>query len=294
MTWGGPFTAGLEQGVLALLGSKSSQTLLKVMPHSELMLACAGLVVALHAVPERLPLAGRVSGILGQVLSTIALNTLLASSTVQHDTALTCANLLSVYILTTVFLPHGALPETAQFLVVYNLSAALKGFQATGLAVAWAFAFVPHALPFIVKQDLVNLAQLVTVETWAVLLRAWLPTGLLLPTTLVLLYLCAPFVGAFPPLQRLYRFAVFAVSNDPQLQAAPPWIIASALWGLWQLEPDPVSKVLAANAGANLAVLTLLDALRFAMDNDPAPTLLALLVTIRIWEDLSSRASPPS
>lgn len=289
MAWRGSITAGLDQGVLALLGSKSSQALLKALPHSELLLACAGLVVALQTVPEHSPLTGRLAGILAQVLSTIALNTLLASAAVQADPALTCANLLSIYILTSVFLPGGSLPETAQYLVVYNLSLALEGFKASGLAVAWAFAYVPHALP-VIRADLVNLAQLITVETCAAWLRAWLPTGLLLPTTLILLYLCAPFIQAFPPLQRLYRFAVFAVSNDPQLHAVPSWLVASALWALWQLEPDPVSKSLAARAGVNVTVLAFLDALRFAMDNDPAPTLLALLITIRIWEDLSSPA----
>ena len=111
---------------------------------------------------------------------------------------------------------------------------------------------------------------------------------MLLPTTLILLYLCAPFLGVFPPLQRIYRFAVFAVSNDPQLITTPAWLIAAALWALWQLEPDPVSKVLAARAGTSVGVVALLDAMNFAMDNDPAPTLLGLLIVLRIWEGVSA------
>lgn len=288
MTWTGSLATGVDQGVLALLGSKSSRALLRLIPHSDLILVCASLGLAVHAIPARLPIAGRVSGIMGQVLFTVALNTVLASVSVERDTPLTCANLLSVFILTSVLLPHGALPETAQYLVVYNLSTALQGFKAAGLAVAWAFAFVPRVLPLI-RQDLAALAQLVTVETGAAWLRVWLPRGLLLPTTLVLLYLCAPFIAAFPPLQRLYRFAVFAVSNDPQLLPVPAWLIAVALWGLWQLEPDPVSKAFAALAGVNVAVLALLDGMRFAMDNDPAPTLLALLIAVRIWDEVGKR-----
>jgi hypothetical protein len=40
--------AGLEQNVVALLGSRSSQALLRLMPHADLALACVALVVALH------------------------------------------------------------------------------------------------------------------------------------------------------------------------------------------------------------------------------------------------------
>jgi hypothetical protein len=42
---------------------------------------------------------------------------------------------------------------------------------------------------------------------------------------------------------------------------------------------------LAAVAGINIGVLALLDAMRFAMDADPAPTLLALLVSVQILEE---------
>ena len=289
MTWVGSLATGIDQSVLALLGSKSSQALLRIIPHIDLILVCVSLGIVMHAVPARLPLSGRVSGIMGQVVLTVALNTLLASASVERDIPLTCANLLSVYILTSVFLPRGALPETAQYLVVFNLSSSLQGFKDTGLAVAWAFAFVPSAFPALLRGDMVSLAQLVTVETWSAWLRAWLPRGLLLPTALILLYLCAPFVNAFPPLQRLYRFAVFAVSNDPHFLLVPAWLVALALWGLWQLEPDAVSKAFAALAGVNVAVVALLDAMRFATDNDPAPTLIALLIIIRILDDVIRR-----
>jgi hypothetical protein len=288
MALAGSFISGVDQGVLALLGSKSTQALLRLIPFVDLILVCVCLGVAIHCGTHRLhlPVAGRLCGIMQQVLFTIALNTLLSNASVKRDPSLTCANLLGVYMLTRVFLPNGALPETAQYLVVFNLSTALQGFNAAGLAVAWAFAFVPHAFPW-VGHDLSGLAQLVTVETFTSWLRGWLATGLLLPTTLILLYLCAPFIQAFPPLKRLYRFAVFAVSNDPQLLIVPAWLLGFALWGLWQLEADQVSRTLAALAGVNVGVLALLDSMQFAMDNDPAPTLLALLITIRILDDLS-------
>ena len=285
MSWGGAFTTGLDQGVVTLLGSKTSVTLLKIVPHTELLLLCCGLIACLKAVSSGVPVIGRVSGVMAQVLNTIALNTLLSSATVQGDVPLTCANLLSIFFLTGVLVPHGSLPETAQYLVVYNLSAALQGFRVAGLSLAWALAFTSHVMP--VRQDLVQLAQLITTETVAAGLRSWLPPGLLLPTTLLLLYLCASFISVFPPLQRLYRFAVFAVSNDPQLLTIPAWLIAAALWALWQLEPDPVSKAWAAMAGANVGVIALLDAVNFTMNNDPAPTLLGLLIVLRIWEGVS-------
>ena len=289
MSLGSSFAAGVDQGILTLLGSKTSVSLLKIVPHTELLLLCSGLIACLKSVSSKLPIFGRISGVMAQVLNTIALNTLLSGATVEGDVPLTCANLLSIFFLTGGLMPHGSFPETAQYLVVYNLSTALEGFKAAGLSVAWAFAFVSHVMP--VKQDVVQLAQLVTTETVAAWLRAWLPPELLLPTTLILLYLCAPFLSVFPPLQRIYRFAVFAVSNDPQLITTPAWLIAAALWALWQLEPDPVSKVLAARAGTSVGVVALLDAMNFAMDNDPAPTLLGLLIVLRIWEGVSASNS---
>jgi hypothetical protein len=82
----------------------------------------------------------------------------------------------------------------------------------------------------------------------------------------------------------LRRFAVFAVSNDTQLHSVPPWIVAVLLWVGWNLDVDAVGKTFAAMAGANVAVLVMLDAIQFAMDNDPAPVLITLLVGIRILE----------
>ena len=290
-SWPGSLATGLDQGVLALLGSKSSQALLRLVPHHDLILVCACLASASNSVPGTTPLLARVSDILGQVRYTIALNTLLASVTVPGDTPLTCANLLFVFFLTSVLQPGGAVSDTAQYLLVYNLSAALRGFRESGLAVAWALAFTPRVIAM--RPDLSGLAQLVTVETSATWLRNWLPRGLLLPTALILLYLCAPFIHDYPPLQRLYRFAVFAVSNDPQLHDVPVSLVAVGLWGLWQLEPDPVSRSFAAIAGCNVAVLAVLDAARFAMDNDPAPTLFTLLLAIRIVEQAPRHTQGP-
>jgi hypothetical protein len=287
-----PLATGLEQGVLALLGSNSSQALLQVIPHSELALACLALFVILRETPPRLALFGRVSVAMAQVISTIALNTILEAAAVDGDPAMTVLNLMSIYIMAIRMLRDGILPETAQYLVVLNISKTLEGFNSTGLAVAWSFAIVPRTFLWD-WGDLTDLAQLVTVETWSTWFRSSLPSTLLLPSTLVVLYLSAPFIKEFPLLQRLFRFAVFAISKDRQLQQVPPWLLASGLWGIWQLETDAVAKSLAATAGTNAAVLALLDAMRFAMSNDPAPTLLALLVTIRIYEDVTQETKKP-
>jgi hypothetical protein len=63
--------------------------------------------------------------------------------------------------------------------------------------------------------------------------------------------------------------------------------VGSALWALWLADPDRIGRTFAATAGANVAVLVLLDSTQFAMDNDPAPVLIGLLVTIRILESQS-------
>lgn len=275
---------GLEQGVLALLGSKSTQALLRHAPSPpDLVLACCSVAALLRAVPPRAAVAGRISDVMAQVLSTVALNTVLQWVAAGTDAPLACAGLLGVFFLGQALDPDGQMALTAQYLLVSSLSAALQGFhRGEALAVAWVLAFAPDG--GWIPPDAAQLAQLVTVESLSAWLRGWFPASLLLPSTAALLYLCAPFTDEFPALQRVYRFAVFAFTADTQLALVPPWLLGAALWALWQAEPDPVSRRLASIAGCNAAVLAALDAMRFAMDADPAPTLLALLVAVQILE----------
>ena len=280
---------GLEQNIVTLLGSKGSTALLRFLPHEDLILVCYTLAVVMrNAFPEKTPLLSRVSDIAGGVLSTLALNTLLSYVTVPNDTVMTCANLIMVFFLSSMLVPSGSLSETSQYLLVYNLSMALRGFKEAGLAIAWSLAFTPHIMP-VVGADIVNLARLVAVETMANWLRQWLPTSLLLPTTLVLLYLCAPFANDFPPLRRLFRFAVFAVTNDKEIAGVPRWLLVVALWGISRIDPDPIGRTFAIMAGANVGVTAVLDLMQFAIQKDPGATLMAMLVTIRILE----RATTP-
>lgn len=277
---------GLEQNVVVLLGSKGSNALLKFIPHEDLVLVCYALAAVMHSlVPRQTPLLSRVSDIVENILTTLALNTVLAYVIVPHDPVLTCANLTMVYLLSHILLPPTAtLSDTAQYLLVYNLSSALQGFKETGMALAWTMAFTPHAFSSLVGPDATNLARLVVIETLANWLRAWLPSSLLLPTTLVLLYLCAPFADDFPPLRRLFRFAVFAVTNDKQTSGVPHWLVVVALWAISRLDPDPIGRTFAIMAGASVGVTVILDAMQFAVDKDPGATLMAMLVAIRILE----------
>jgi hypothetical protein len=210
---------GLEQGVVALLGSKSSRALLELTTHEELILMCVALIAVTSAVPVRLKLVGKLSSVMGQVFATVALNTALAGVVVERDPCLTCANLLGVYLL-GMALRQESIGISAQYVLVSNLSETLKTFKGDALAIAWAFALVPVALG--VGQDLVGLAQLVTVDTFTSWLKALLPRGALLPSTLLLLYLTVPFAVQFPLLTRLYRFVVFVCRRvcpaDPPAQ----------------------------------------------------------------------------
>lgn len=280
---GNALILALQQGVLALLGSKSTIALLRHLPEpSDLVLTCCALAAIMRAVPPRTAVAGRVTGVLTQVLSTVALNTILQRVSAGPDTALACLGLVAVYFIGQALDPDGSMTTTAQYLLISTLSSTLQGFhRGEALAAAWVLAFARTGLP----PDASELAQLVTVESLSAWLRGWFPRSLLLPSTAVLLYLCAPFTEEFPALQRVYRFAVFAFSSDAQFTTTPSWLLAVALWALWQAEPDPVSRRLAAVAGINIGVLALLDTLRFAMDADPAPTLLALLVSVQILEE---------
>ncbi len=286
---------GLEQGALALLGSRSSRALLRLATHGELILLTCALQAVAEAVPRAAPVVGRVSSLMAQVLATIALNAALDAVAVPRDPALTAANLLGIFFLGTATGQDDA-GVTAQYLLVARLSDELRDSSASLLGGAWALATVPALLPVGVAAvpallpvgvatDLVQLARLVTVETLLGFLRAHLAfAGGLLAASLLLLYLIAPFAEQFPALARLNRFAVFAVANDPRLHGVPPWLLAAGLWGLWQADPEPTGRAFAASAGSSVAVLAALDAIAYAMDNDPAPVLVAMLIGLQILQ----------
>ena len=274
---------GLEQGVVALLGSKSSRALTELVSHEDLILLCCALISITSSIPRKVALVGRVSSLMTQIFSTIALNTTLSAVVEPSDAGLTCINLLGVFFFGSA-LQQETPSITAQYLLVANLTSALQAFKEDTLPLAWALALVPASMH--VNQDLVDLSRLVTVETFTGWFRDVLPKGALLASTLVLLYLTSPFCSQFPLLTRIYRFAVFAVSNDPQLHTTPVWIVAAWLWAVWCMDShSETTQKFAAMAGSNLAVLVLLESIQFALDNDPAPVLIIMLVGIRILEE---------
>lgn len=273
--------ASLDQNIVSLLASKSTQALLRFVPAADLVLICCALSAATHAMPTRSLLAGRAPALLTKVLLSVAMGTTLNHIARTQDAPLAATGLLAVYFWAGALDPAGELSMTSQYLLVSTLTDKLRG-DATLLMASWALAFSPRGLR--APHYAVALAQLVTAETLSTWLMRWMPRNTLLAATVVLLYLLAPFTESFPALGRLYRFAVFALSNDEGVAGLPVWLVAAALWAVWRVERDPVVKRLASVAGVSFAVLALLDAMRFAMDNDPAPTLLALLVTLRILE----------
>ena len=278
---------GVEQGIVALLGSKSSRVLMTLVSHEELILLCCALLAIASAIPRNVILMGRVSSVLAQVFGTIALNTTLSAVVNPRDPALTCINLLGVFFFGSALQQENS-SVTAQYLLVANLSSTLRTFKENTLPLAWALALVPSSLH--ISQDIVDISRLVTVETFTGWFRDILPKGTLLTSTLVLLYLTIPFSAQFPLLSRMYRFAVFAVSNDPQLHSTPVWILSVWLWAVWFLDSDntpntSTTKTFAAMAGSNLGVLVILDSIQFALNNDPVPVLITLLVAIQILEE---------
>jgi len=270
--------AGLDSGLVALLSSKSTDALLKHAGHEDLLLFCLSLTAVFRAVPAAWHVVGRISVEMTQVLLSIAYNTVLQWVASSQDTGLAAVLLLTVYFWGEALDYGGKISTTAEYLLVSTLASRLRGHA---LLLAWALAFAP---PTVIPASLSSMAQLLTTETLTNFLAHWMPRSLLLLSTVLLLYLCAPFAKVLPFVSRLYRFSVFALSNDANLAGMPSWLIAAGLWAVWQVEVDPVGKRLLLVAGVNIAVLVVLDALRFATDNDPFPTLIALLTAVRILE----------
>lgn len=267
----------LQQGVTALLASRTTAWLLSVVPDGELLMLTLALLALVHGLP-RWAVVRRLSDLVQHALSSIALNTLLSASVLPNDPGLTVVNLVAVFMLASA-LQHGASRGAARYLLVSNLSACLKGFGASAVAVAWTMAFVPYALG--TDPVVVQLAGLVTVQTFTEWIQAGVPPGLHLPTVLLLVYFFAPFAEEFPALTSIFDFAVFCIANDLGT-ACPPWSLAVGLWVVWRLEPDRDTRYLAGAAGASIAVVVAMDALASLVSADPILVITALLVAMGI------------
>ncbi len=280
---------GVEQGVVALLGTKSSEKLRTLFSHEDLLLGIAALIVLTWSIPKSAPVAGRVSSLMHQVLVTIGLDTLLSAVSLPQDQFTTCFNLLAVFFAGAAVHQEDPCMAT-QYVLVSRLTDVIQGFQGEALAVAWTVSVIPETLG--VTGSLLSLAQLTTVETFMGRVRATLPKETLLPAALLLLYLTAPFVAQFSLLKRMYRFAVFAVTNDQQIHAIPLWLVVVGCWVAWLADPRPTSaaRTFAANTAANVGVVAVLDSARFALDNDPVVALLSILIAFQILE---SPVCPP-
>lgn len=276
---------GVEQGVVALLGTKSSEELLVLVPQGDLLLITTALAVltSSKSVPGGTPLVGRVSSLVHQIFQTITLNTLLSVVSVQHDPITTCFNLLAVFFFGSA-IQQDEIGLASQYVLVARLVDVIQVFRDEALAIAWAISAIPNTLG--VTGGLLSLAQLTTVDTFLGRLKGVLPTETLLPAALLLLYLTAPFVAEYPLLRRMYRFAVFAVTNDQQVHVLPLWVIVVGCWIAWLVDTrhTSVGKTFAANTAANVGVVAVLDSARFVLDNDPALALISILVAFQILE----------
>ncbi len=106
-------TVGLEQGVVTLLGSKSSVALMKMTNPSDLILTTLALIALMRAVPEYVMVVGRVSRIMGKVLVTVSLNSVLHAVSNWNDVGLASLNLIAVYFVAGALDPHGNISITA-------------------------------------------------------------------------------------------------------------------------------------------------------------------------------------
>jgi hypothetical protein len=279
-----PIAMGLEQGLNALISSKATHAIVALTSSpTDAVLVCLSLAVLHRAFSQRQPVLWRLADITDRVLFSIALNTVLHWVSSERDILLLATSLLAIHSWAQALDRDGQISTTAQYLLVARLSALMDGLHRTDvLAAAWVLAFAPTGY---FSPDIAALAQLVTVESLNTWLQGWFPRSLLMPSTALVLYLCAPFIDEFPTLQRVYRFAVFALTSEAQLAGLPPWLLTVALWGAWRIDAEPVSRRLLAIAGTNLATLTVLDASRFAMDDDPVPTLIGAFLLIKILEE---------
>jgi len=279
-------TAGLERSVLAVLGSASAQALQRLGPRASVALYCWAALVAARGLPP-VVVVGRVSRILQRAFTSVAVSSTLQAASVPGDVGLSLLNLLSLYMLAA-GTGGQAVEGASEYLLVTYIAEAVAGVASAGLPVLFLAYCLAQVAP--VHPSLPRLCSMCMVHYATRRLAALLPEHQYFLCVTAVLYLSHPFVALFPSLDDFFSFAIYAVSTDLQLRAAPLWQLACGFWVLWRLAPDEVGQRVGCMAGSNVLALMLLHSLRPMLDTDPALVILSILVTLDIASDFLALA----
>jgi len=268
----------LDSGMQALLTTQITKIMQRVVTGPDLILAALVLLLGFHAMPK-VQLSSRMSQIGIRLYSGLLFNSVLVSVQVPRHPALTVVNLLGMHTLGKAF-TETSISEPSKYLIIAQLVASLKLLGDAGTAVAWCLGHLPVFRG--IDQDMSFFFRMASVDLGLQCLVAQMPPNFKFAGMLLILFFVAPLLDMFPEMNRLYRFALFAVADDVPLQGIGPWIQGIAWWFVSKSSLDGTFTRLSKYASIHVLANGIIHATQPLVDKDPILVTVNLIVLLSI------------
>lgn len=268
----------LDSGMQALLTTQITKIMQRVVSGPDLVLAALVLLLGFRAMPK-VQLSSRMSQIGMRLYSGLLFNSVLVSVQVPGHPALTVINLLGMHVLGKAF-TETSISEPSKYLIIAQLVATLKQLGDAGTAMAWCLGHLPVFQG--IDPDMSFFFRMASVDLGLQWLVLQIPPNFKFAGMLLILFFVAPLLDIFPEINRLYRFAMFAVADDIPFQGVGPWIQGIAWWYVSKSSNDVTFTRLSKYASIHVLANGVLHATQPLVDKDPLLVTVNLIVLLSI------------
>jgi len=256
----------VENGIVLLFNDRVV-ALATGWPTGDLVLACCAGFALQSALGARQG-GGRAMHAMSRVLRGVLLKTVLAAAAAK-DPPLYLAHLLCLFLLLHAF-DASDFGATAKYVFASSIADALAGDPFVGVGLCAALQGNMGVLASMPR--LRECAQLVVVQLVVQWFQGSIPAGMEFATTLLFMHLLTPMLGqpsAGPILNDLYTVALYQAAGSVQLPGAEAWVRAAYAGLLWNLGPDPVSRLVGQFCCIQVGSALVLDAGAATLRTDP-------------------------
>ena len=238
MDWTERVADNIRAGIVSILSTQIS-TRLTWMHGFDLFLVLVALFrISRYGSKRRLPVISRVLKLMDQVLIGIMLKLVLRYVTAT-DRLQTLANVMAVFLFSAMF-RQARLSGASQYIFADTIVAQLNQWPDSVLP---AVVFI-HCLSRGVGPRVHETLDTLTMR----LLTSWLaqsiPSGMSVPTSVLLVYLLSSLASRFPAATSLYSYALYSGSSGWATSLVEPWLQGVACLYLWKMGPDKVARSL--------------------------------------------------
>ena len=282
MDWTNTIKTKIMHGIISLVSTEISQHLTWLKGSDLLLVLITLFRFTRYGSNRKLAMISRISTLLEQVLLGIILK-LILESVVMTDPLLTLANVISVYLLSTVF-RQSNLSGSSQYIFADTIVKQLNGWPDAILPAVVIIHYVSLRTGPRVHETMDLLA--------AHLVTAWLsqniPNGMSIPTTILLIYILSALLDTFPLAVDLYSYALYTSSTELTIDRVELWLQGVAGFYIWKVGPDKVSKNLGKMASVSFFSTYVMQSINIIASTDPILATLIVAMSIGIIMEYSN------